>query len=47
MNLKMNLNALFNLNERTVLITGGSRGIGKMILEGYLSAGRRRVYPRD
>lgn len=40
----MNLNALFNLNERTVLITGGSRGIGRMILEGYLAAGCRRVY---
>jgi len=40
----MNLNDLFNLNERTVLITGGSRGIGKMILEGYLSAGCRRIY---
>ena len=40
----MNLEALFNLRERTVLITGGSRGIGKMILDGYLSAGCRRIY---
>ncbi len=40
----LDLKTLFNLDNRTVLITGGSRGVGKMILEGYLAAGCRRVY---
>lgn len=40
----MNLNSLFNLDGRIAVITGGSRGIGKMILEGYLAAGVKRVY---
>lgn len=40
----MNLDELFNLKGRTALITGGSRGVGKMILEGYLAAGCKRVY---
>ncbi len=40
----MNLNSLFNLNGRTVLVTGGSRGVGKMIVEGYLAAGCERIY---
>ena len=37
----MDINRLFSLQGRTALITGGSRGIGRMIAEGYLSAGAR------
>ncbi|HZV92614.1 MAG TPA: SDR family NAD(P)-dependent oxidoreductase, partial [Caldimonas sp.] len=35
---------LFSLAGRTALVTGGSRGIGRMIAAGFLKQGARRVY---
>ncbi len=32
---------LFSLAGRTALVTGGSRGIGRMIASGFLQAGAR------
>jgi len=37
----MDTTRLFSLEGRTALITGGSRGIGRMIAEGYLAQGAR------
>ena len=37
----MDTSRLFSLEGRTALITGGSRGIGRMIAEGYLAQGAR------
>jgi 2-deoxy-D-gluconate 3-dehydrogenase len=35
------MDRVFSLTDRVALITGGSRGIGKMIAGGFLAAGAK------
>ena len=38
------LNDLFSMKDKTCVVTGGSRGLGYFMAEGFLAAGAKRVY---
>ena len=39
----LGINKLFNIEGKTAVVTGGSRGIGEMIASGFLANGTRVV----